>query len=99
MSGLPKGLGERRRDRGDVRRGRGEGEEGKEGLTQIHSANRVTHPKSLPPFFASLLPLFPLGTPDTQASTSLVNEPGKCGETIAVVYGGTDYSLTIQKKD
>ena len=22
---------------------------------------------SLPPFFASLLPLFPLGTPDTQA--------------------------------
>ena len=56
VSGPPKGLGERRRDRGDVRRGRGEGEEGKE-----------VPFLSLPPFFASLLPLFPLGTPDTQA--------------------------------
>ena len=39
-----------------MRRGRGEGEEGKE-----------VPLLSLPPFFASLLPLFPLGTPDTQA--------------------------------
>ena len=40
-----------------MRRGRGEGEEGKE-----------VPFLSLPPFFASLLPLFPLGTPDTQAT-------------------------------
>ena len=40
VSGLPTGLGEKNRW------GRGEREKRKEGLTQNHSANRVTHPKS-----------------------------------------------------
>ena len=41
VSGLPKGTGERR-----FLMGRGKGEKRKEGLTQNHSANRVTHPES-----------------------------------------------------
>ena len=41
VSGLPKGIGER-----IFLMGRGEGEKRKEGLTQNHSANRVTHPES-----------------------------------------------------
>ena len=40
VSGLPTGLGEKNRWE------RGEREKRKEGLTQNHSANRVTHPKT-----------------------------------------------------
>ena len=62
-----------------MRRGRGEGEEGKDfdWMVSNHAVWGWKAPVkasvsgvpflSLPPFFASLLPLFPLGTPDTQA--------------------------------
>ena len=65
-----------------MRRGRGEGEEGKE-----------VPFLSLPPFFASLLPLFPLGTPDTQAKGMIINNPYR--EALPETYNSLELKMIV----